>query len=182
MPNPHISSKSLTLTLILSLGLASCDFSNDPNCIDYFSSNNNDFSSFLDPEGGLITTLSSNIYWSRCPAGQAFSSPDACTGEAIYLNFQEANSYAQDLSDKSGRSVRLPTRQDFDQITEDRCINPAVNTNIFPSMITENFWTSSSSAMRSNLACTYYSYKGSISCLEPKDIEHPFLIVIDKQE
>jgi len=172
--------KLYILIIVSSLGLASCDFSAKSNCYDYYVNNKSNFSSFLNPEGALITSLSSNLYWVRCPAGQTFSPPNKCIGDALYLNYEEAIKYAKDLSEKSNRAVHLPSRNDFGQITEKSCIDPAVNTNIFPSMITENFWSSSSSVTRNNLACTYYSYKGSISCLEPKDIEHPFLLVIDK--
>lgn len=175
-----MSIKLNILIIALFLSLASCDFSTKPSCYDYYANTENNFSSFLDPEGALITSLSSNLYWLRCPAGQTFSPPNKCLGEALYLNYEEAIKYATDLSEKSNRAVHLPSRNDFGQITEKNCIDPATNTNIFPSMITENFWSSSSSVTRSNLACTYYSYRGSISCLEPKDIEHPFLLVIDK--
>jgi len=175
-----IKVSTLILLLINTSLLASCGFKTPPECGRFFTDSPNARSVFTLHNNGLASFPKSTISWSRCPAGQRFTRDQECVGEPIYLSFPEAIEYTQDLSEKSGNTVRMPTRDEIEEISESRCINPAIDLNIFPTMVTETFWTSSDNTLRSKLACSYYSFKGTLSCLDSKESEHPFLLVIEK--
>jgi hypothetical protein len=137
-------------------------------------------SGFSLDQNGLANKAGSSLFWSRCPAGMQFSSPQICSSSPLLLSFDQAQTYALDISDKSGQTIRLPTRREMNTITEDNCINPSLNTNVFPASSTDKFWTSEQDTFRSNLACTFYTFEGRSSCLEPKISERPFMLVIER--
>ena len=169
----------LVLLFVL-VALSSCDFSAPQNCLAVYQERADLQSGFTLDQTGLANKTGSPLYWSRCPAGMQLSSPNTCSGTPLFLDFDQAQTYAQDISDKSGQSIRLPTQREMDSITENMCVNPSLNTNVFPAAETVNFWTSEQHSYRSNLACTFYTYQGLTSCLEVKSTEHPFMLVIER--
>tara|TARA_B110000305_G_C19250903_1_gene544701 strand:- start:145 stop:489 length:345 start_codon:yes stop_codon:yes gene_type:complete len=110
-----------------------------------------------------------------------FSSPQNCSGTPLFLNYNQAQAYAIDISEKSAQKIRLPTRHEMSSITENNCINPSLNTNVFPASTIDKFWTSEQNFLRSNLACTVYTYQGRATCNESKIIERPFMLVIERE-
>lgn len=173
----------LILCLILSLIVTSCDYFRSPEqCPTVFENRPGLLSGFFIRSGGLANRPNNPIDWARCPAGMQFKPPQTCAGEPLILNFNEAQLYAQELAEKSGQNIRLPTSDEMGSITERSCINPAVNPNVFPSTTIDNYWASDDNSTRSRLGCSYYTYQGRKSCLEPKEIEHPFMLIIDRSE
>jgi hypothetical protein len=183
MPSARLISKlsrtSLSLLIFLFL-LSKCDYRSQPNCYEAFQDRPDLLSGFSLAQGGLANRTGSSMFWSRCPAGMQFSEPKNCSGNPAFLNFDQAQTYAIDMSDKSGQKIRLPTRREMSTLTESSCINPSLNTNVFPAASSENFWTSEEDRFRNNLACTFYTYQGRSSCLELKTTEYPFMLVIER--
>ena len=162
------------------LVLSSCDFRTPETCFAVFQNRPDQLSGFSLSENGLANKAGSPLYWSRCPAGMRFSDPNTCSGIPLLLSFDQAINYAQDISEKSDQKIRLPLIDELDDITENSCINPSLNTNVFPAASTDNYWTSEQHSFRDNLACTFYTYQGLASCLEVKSTEHPFMLVIER--
>jgi len=162
------------------LVLSSCDFRTPQTCFLVFQDRPNQLSGFSLSENGLANKAGSPLYWSRCPAGMRFSDPNTCSGIPLLLSFDQAINYAQDISEKTDQKIRLPLVDELDDITENSCINPSLNTNVFPAASTDNYWTSEQHSFRDNLACTFYTYQGLASCLEVKSTEHPFMLVIER--
>ena len=162
------------------LVLSSCDFRTPQTCFMVFQDRPNQLSGFSLSENGLANKAGSPLYWSRCPAGMRFSDPNTCSGVPLLLSFDQAINYAQDISEKTDQKIRLPLVDELDDITENSCINPSLNTNVFPAASTDNYWTSEQHSFRDNLACTFYTYQGLASCLEVKSTEHPFMLVIER--
>lgn len=171
------TSLSLLISLVL---LSSCDYRSQPDCYMAFQDRPDLLSGFSLAENGLANKAGSSISWSRCPAGMQFSDPQNCSGIPVLLTFDQAQTYAIDMSNKSGQTVRLPTRREMSRLSENSCINPSLNTNVFPAASSENFWTSEEDTFRDNLACTFYTYQGRSSCLELKTTEYPFMLVIER--
>ena len=170
----------LYFLLSVVLVLSSCDFRTPQTCFMAFQDRPNQRSSCSFSENGVANKAGSPLYWSRCPAGMRFSDPSTCSGIPLLLSFDQAINYAQDISEKTDQKIRLPLIDELDDITENSCINPSLNTNVFPAASTDNYWTSEQHSFRDNLACTFYTYQGLASCLEVKSTEHPFMLVIER--
>ena len=166
--------------LFWSLTLLSCDFRTPQNCSVFFQDRPDLLSDFSLETNGLANKAGTSVFWSRCPAGMQYSSPQYCSGTPLFLDFAQAQTYASDIAEKSNQAIRLPTIGEMKDITETNCINPSLNTNVFPAAATDKFWTSEQHSFRDNLACTYYTYQGMDSCLELKSTEYPFMLVIDR--
>ncbi|MDG2420793.1 MAG: DUF1566 domain-containing protein [Gammaproteobacteria bacterium] len=183
MPSAHFLSKTFRTSLFLLLSvvvLSGCDFRSTPSCYVAFQDRPDLLSGFSLAQNGLANKAGSSLFWSRCPAGMQYSDPQTCSGIPVLLSFDQAQTYALDMSDKSGQTIRLPTRREMGSLTENSCNNPSLNTNVFPVASSENFWTSEEDAFRSNLACTFYTFQGQSSCLELKTTEYPFMLVIER--
>ena len=184
MPNTHLILRICRSSLLLTLSifiLSSCDFRSPQNCSAVYQDRPDLLSNFSLDQNGLANKTGSLLSWSRCPAGMQFSSPQNCSGTPLLLNFDQAQTYATEISEKSAQKIRLPTRREMDSITESNCINPSLNTNVFPASSIDKFWTSEQNMLRSNLACTVYTYQGRATCNESKTIERPFMLVIERE-
>ena len=114
------------LTLVL---LTGCDRNIDqPDCGSTIQPQ--DYGRFIvDGSDGLARHISGTV-WYRCAAGQSFRGKK-CLGESLALTRSEADAYVREFSEKSGETWRLPTKDEFEQITESSCDNPAANPNVF---------------------------------------------------
>jgi hypothetical protein len=169
------------LWLILCLIVTSCDYFKKPDsCASIFENSPDLLSGFSLRSGGLANHDNTPLDWARCPAGMLFKSSQSCAGQPLLLDFKQAQLYAGELAEKSGQKIRLPTGKEMDSVKERSCINPALNLNVFPEAITDNYWTSEENSNRSRLGCVFYTYQGRRSCLEPKELEHPFMLVVDR--
>lgn len=129
-------------------------------------------------DNGLAKDRITGMRWYRCNAGERFKDGQ-CVGKAVSLPLAEALAYAEEFSRASGREWRLPTQAEMDTLRLDHCINPSINPNVFPSVQVSNYWTSTISNRNSALGCTTYTYDGNDFCGERKDVERPFLLVVN---
>jgi len=169
----------LTLSLFI---LSGCDFRSPQNCSALYQDRPDLLSNFSMGRNGLANRTSSSLSWARCPAGMQLSSLGNCSGSPLFLNFDQAQVYAIEISEKSAQKIRLPTRREMNSIAESNCINPSLNPNVFPASTVDKFWTSEQNMLRSNLACTVYTYRGRSTCNESKLIERPFMLVVEREK
>ena len=161
--------------------LSSCNpLETVPNCGAYFAEDAAVVSRYSDLGRGLVLHNPTNTTWLKCPAGMSLSSSGSCRGEPLYLGFDQAIAYAAEASEKSGQEIRLPDVGELRALTEDACINPAIDVRTFPSTIVENHWTSEASRTSGVLACAVYTYQGNSSCRESKSTLYPFMLVIER--
>ena len=165
----------------LPLGLGACDFRILPPCAEYFSERPELLSGFLLTDNGLARRPGEAIAWSRCPAGMRFTNQQTCAGTPVTLNFDQAQRYAEDMADKSAQAIRLPSQREVKSLTERSCLNPALNTNVFPAAASEKIWSGSEHWLRSDLACSSYTYEGQSTCNEAKTTALPFFLVIEQE-
>lgn len=167
--------KKILLVCILFSALAGCDYyAQLPECADYFKTRPD--VAFITDNRGLAKDSDTNLVWYRCAAGQRYKNSE-CKGEALYLNWQEANAFAEEFSEKSGKLWRLPSKKELKSIMVDQCINPAVDVRVFKDLEVNNFWTSSGSLNSDLFRCSVYTYKGDLFCRQPRVVKLPFLLV-----
>ena len=165
----------LALIPFLPMGLVGCDYYQTKlDCSDHFEGR--DKAGFITDESGLAKFEKNEVIWYRCAAGQRYSN-FRCKGEALRLSWDEANEYATEFSQKSGKAWRLPTKRELKSIMEEKCINPSVNPTVFPGLEVDNFWTSSGSLNSDLFRCSVYTYRGDLFCRQPRVTELPFLLV-----
>jgi hypothetical protein len=166
------------LVLLGLMGLAGCDrYQQPPQCGAFFQAGQVDGWALED--SGTAVEPKTGLRWYRCNAGERFMGGQ-CVGNALMLNFEEARRYVAEVAAASGQKWRLPTSGEVDRLTQSRCKNPAINSQIFPSVQVENYWTQDKSTAGDRYACVFYTYSGNQSCLQSADEPHPFWMVMDK--
>ena len=169
----------LGASLLASL-LSACDYKVEADCATMYAESPDLPSSYLDAGRGLVTHVPSATTWLRCPAGMTFGANGSCRGEPLLLPFEEALAYAEEVSEKSGQTIRLPTVGELRALRVDSCVNPSIDIRAFPAAQVENNWTSESSRTTSLLACAVYLFQGNSSCRESKATPYPFMLMLER--
>lgn len=131
-----------------------------------------------DSKGSVLDT-NTGLRWYRCSAGQRFSNGQ-CVGEAIKLGQADALAYAQEFSARANQAWRVPSAKEMKSITLSGCLNPAIHTEVFPGILVDNYWTSSSSINNPGMGCTLYTFNGNQTCREVLTQPRPFLLVLSE--
>lgn len=165
------------LPFVLCLGLAGCDrYGQLPQCSSHFQPG--EMGRFVIEASGSVYDPYNSTRWYRCNAGERFADGQ-CLGEAARLGLADATRYAEEFSAASGRTWRLPSQKEMTSLRQTACVNPAVNTQVFPGVQVENYWTSSKSPNGPGLGCTTYTYSGNAFCRETVDSPRLFMLVLD---
>lgn len=158
--------------------LVSCeDYRTKQVCADYFGDENLDGFQVID--GGIALHVKTNTLWYRCPAGSYFSN-GACRGDPLTVSWDAAQAFSIEFSQNSSYTWQLASNEDFKAITTDQCLNPALNTNVFPAIPVDNYWTADSGNFARSRKCMIYTYQGQLACRENPNAQHPFMLVTRK--
>jgi hypothetical protein len=130
---------------------------------------------YLIKDSGIVLDPDTGIEWYRCAFGQRHT-PRGCTGDALLVAYDEVDSMLEEISTKAGQQWRLPTESEFLALKEPRCILPAMNTNVFPNPLIDNFWVQGERE-RANKACAVYTYNLGRSCRLLGNNPRPFYMV-----
>lgn len=95
----------------------------------------------------------------------------------MVLDWNQAKAYAVEFSQASGRTWRVPEYEEMKALSETRCENPAYNTNAFPGLPVENFWTSTTQIGSLWQACSVYTHTGHGHCRTRK-VEPMMLMLV----
>ena len=170
----QIALKSL-IAFTLAVMLVSCgDYRTQQACADYFGEGN--LEGFQVIDGGIALHIKSNTLWYRCPAGSYFTN-NACQGDPLVVSWDAAQEFSKEFSQNSSYTWQLASNDDFKAITTDQCLNPALNTNIFPAIPVDNYWTADSAGIARSRKCMIYTYQGQFACRENSDAQHLFFLV-----
>ena len=74
---------------------------------------------------------------------------------------------------------RVPEYEELKTVSETRCENPAYNTNAFPGLPVENFWTSTTQIGSLWQGCSVYTHTGHGHCRTRKVEPMMFMLVSD---
>ncbi|MBI5592040.1 MAG: DUF1566 domain-containing protein [Deltaproteobacteria bacterium] len=68
------------------------------------------------------------LTWCRCSVGTTWKKGAGCVGAVKLMSLEDAKQIAQKL----GGGWRIPTIEELYSIVEQRCTNPAINSEVFP--------------------------------------------------
>lgn len=161
--------------LLLTLVLVGCGrYRDKPLCDDFFAAG--DLGRFTVADDGLAHDAQNKLVWYRCNAGERFRDGQ-CVGLAVLLSRADAQAYLDDLNRSSQRLWRLPTRQEFKTLLAESCVAPALNRQVFPSVVSDSYWNGDASRHSDFFGCTTNTYSGYSFCRETVSNQRPFLFV-----
>lgn len=99
-------------------------------------------------DGTTITNIKSQQTWLRCSLGMTWTE-NGCEGNSLTYSLAAAEAAVDDLNTHqvAGRTTwRLPTVEELNTIVEQRCFQPAINLEVFPSSPESGFWSSTVAA------------------------------------
>ena len=152
-------------------------YRDQPLCDDFFAAG--DVGSFALKDGGLAVDAESGLTWYRCNAGERFRDGQ-CVGLAVLATREDAQHYVEDFNRHSDRVWRLPTQAEMQTILSRSCVNPAINRQVFPSVVAVSYWNSDASRHGDYMGCTTNTYSAYTFCREMSTNQRPFLLVSGK--
>ena len=117
-------------------------------------------SNFTDNGNDTITDNKTGLMWKKCTEGQTGAS---CKSKEKKFSWEDALQYVKKLNEGGGflgfKDWRLPTLRELNSLVEEQCVEPAINTTLFPNTPSKAYWTSSPYAGFSDYAwCVNYQY------------------------
>ncbi|WP_170165101.1 DUF1566 domain-containing protein [Inmirania thermothiophila] len=99
---------------------------------------------FIVNEDGTVTDRVTRLTWARCPVGQPWDGRTCQPGKpyAVWFSWREAQEAAAEARLAGHADWRLPNIQELESIVERACVEPAVNTEVFPGTLPNAiFWS-----------------------------------------
>lgn len=118
-------------------------------------------SRYTDHGDGTVTDNITGLMWKQCAEG--LSGAGCKSGIVQYLTWQGALQRAQGLTFAGNSDWRLPNIKELASLVEDRCMFPTININIFPSVLSGEYWSSSPDTMHSYNAWVVNFYTGDVN-------------------
>jgi hypothetical protein len=100
--------------------------------------------SFTDNSNGTVTDNETGLIWQKCSAGQ--NNNATCSGSATNYTWNNALGYCNNLSLAGQTDWRLPNIKELASLTDPSRCNPAINTDLFPNTIADNYVSSTTYA------------------------------------
>lgn len=146
-----------------------------PNCAEVFD-NLPISSHYQDNGNGTLTDRRTNLTWYRCSAGQIWSN-GRCKGHPIVRNFNAAQEWAAEAEVAGSSGWRLPEIDEMVELVVKDCRSPAIDTNAFPGIVAENYWSSEDNFWTRSMAWSLFWYKGEYYSRQGKVFELRFMLV-----
>ncbi len=100
---------------------------------------------FQEHGNGIVTDTTTKLTWMRCSIGMHWKE-ETCADVPVHYEWKDAERFVKRLNGEGGYAGhsdwRLPTLKELESIVEHRCINPVVNSEIFPVTPPTGFWSS----------------------------------------
>ena len=103
--------------------------------------------------GSEVRDKKTNLIWQRCSLGQKWDG-NTCIGTAQDYSWDEALT----IIGKLGTQYRMPNIKELQSLADYQCMQPAINSNIFPNTPAEVFWSSSAYGNPSNVWTVDFEY------------------------
>lgn len=115
-------------------------------------------SRFVDNGDGTISDSDTGLMWQKCSLG--LSGNRCNNGSATTHNWQQALEAAQNNALAEYSDWRLPNIKELSSIAEQKCHNPAINSNYFPNTQSTYYWSASPESNGSSTAWNVHFYFG----------------------
>ena len=96
-------------------------------------------------QDGTVTDLRVGLMWQVCTVGQVYSwvnGINTCTGSVAAASWQAALVMAESNVDSGFNNWRLPNIKELQSLQDSGCDRPSINTDMFPSIDTRHYWSS----------------------------------------
>lgn len=111
------------------------------NCFNYIEETTPD-ANFTVYSDGTVSDRTSGLMWTRCSLGQAWNGTSCGGGANTGYYWQDALRAAEKLEYAGYDDWRLPNLKELQTLVEAKCMEPAINSTIFPETPSTWFWTS----------------------------------------
>jgi len=91
---------------------------------------------------GTVTDNQTGLIWMRCSLGQKWNG-SGCDGEPERYSWSAALTAAETTTFAGKADWRLPDVKQLASIVELACVNPSINTQLFPGTASDEYWSSS---------------------------------------
>lgn len=98
-------------------------------------------SRFRDNGDGTVTDHATGLVWKRCSEG--LRGDDCATGSLSAFTWQQALRHAEAHLFAGSDQWRVPNKKELASLVEQRCAEPAINSECFPNTPPSLFWSSS---------------------------------------
>lgn len=108
-----------------------------------------------------VSDTKTKLTWQRCAYGQQWNiSTNACDGDPVRVNWQNALTIAEQFNTTEVNQWRLPNIKELATIVEKQCVSPAINITLFPNTPSETYWTGSTTVNAFDKAWAIAFYNG----------------------
>ena len=92
---------------------------------------------FITNDDGTVLDVTTMTTWSRCSLGQTYTD-EGCSGSVeVYETWYDALQAASQVD-----GMRLPSIKELASIVDRRCVEPAINLDLFPETPLHVYWSS----------------------------------------
>ncbi len=147
----------------------------DQDCIEYFKTHY-PVTEFSLTGSGTAIDKRTGLVWFRCNLGEFFHDGE-CRGVASRVGWTQAQSEASKATIAGYSDWRIPTVKELRSLVEKECVNPSINTYIFPSVQTEVYWTVEDNFFNPYLGWGVYFFNGTDFGRHSKESEYFVLLV-----
>lgn len=147
----------------------------EEDCAIYFKTNYPMTEFRLTGSGTAIDTRT-GLIWYRCSVGEFFHDGE-CRGVAKRFNWHQAAEAAGKFELAGYTDWRVPTVKELLSIVEKKCVNPSMNTFVFPTAQTEVYWTSEQNFFNKFLGWGVYMFNATDFGRHSKESEYLLLLV-----
>lgn len=133
-------------------------------CISNISSTSPTAQFTVNTDGTAVDNLT-GIMWMRCSVGQTWDATNStCTGGTEQLTWQQALQSAANYQFAGFDDWQLPNVKELSTLVERQCVDPAINSEVFPATLAQNYWTNTSGvgSITKAWAVAFYSGKTNL--------------------
>ena len=107
---------------------------------------------FIIYDNGTVADKKTGLIWKRCPIGS-----EECQTNPLFFTFQEALANTG-ITYADSDLWRLPNIKELNSIAQRSCINPALNTIVFPiNQDVQKFWSNTGAKLRTDINSDNYA-------------------------
>lgn len=118
-------------------------------------------SHFVIAANGLVEDTVTGLMWTRCSYGQSWNAVNStCNGASASITWQDALQLSPSINEGGFDDWRLPSIKELATLVEQKCVDPAINSIVFPATPAENYWTSTTVSDEATSAWAMAFYNG----------------------